>query len=235
MDRLPLLLLPGMDGSGILFRPLRAVLPPEVAAVCEELPQEPPQDHRSLASRVHAPDVPYAVVGESFSGPLALLLADRDPKVRAVVLAASFSRCPSRLLAALWPLARAPLFRSPLGDGLVRRFLLGADAGPDDLALFRLANRFTDPRAMSARLRAVARVDVDAELARCRAPVLYLRARRDRLVDADEAERMRRVAPRLEVEDVDAPHLVLQRAAEECARRIGGFLGRHGVIARPAP
>ncbi|MGC4120013.1 MAG: alpha/beta hydrolase [Myxococcales bacterium] len=234
MERLPILLLPGMDGTGILFRSFRGALPPEVAAVCEDLSQERPQDHRTLAAAVHPPDVPYAVLGESFSGPLALLLADRDPNARAVVLAASFSRCPSRLLSLLWPLARAPLFVPRLPDSVVRRYLMGEDAGPLDLSAFRLANRFVDPHAMSARLRAIAQVDVDAELARCKVPVLYLRAKRDRAVGRQESERMRRVCPSMEIEDVDAPHLLLQRAPEECARRIDAFLRRHGVIAPSA-
>jgi hypothetical protein len=150
VERLPILLLPGMDGTGILFRSFRVALPPEVAAVCEDLSLETSQDHRELAAVVHPPDVPYAVLGESFSGPLALLLADRDPNARAVVLAASFSRCPSRALSWLWPLARGPLLGLQPPDALVRHFLLGEDAGPLDLAPFRLANRFLDPSVRGA-------------------------------------------------------------------------------------
>ncbi|HEY3449040.1 MAG TPA: alpha/beta hydrolase [Myxococcales bacterium] len=234
MERLPILLLPGMDGTGILFRALRVALPPEVAAICEDLSPDRPQGHRELAAAVHPPDVPYAVLGESFSGPLALLLADRDPNARAVVLAASFARSPSRALATLWPFARSPLFLPPLPDRVVRRYLLGEDAGPLDLAAFRLANRFPDARTMAARVRAIARVNVEEELARCKVPILYLRARRDRLVGRDAAEQMRRVNPRVEIEDVDAPHLILQRAPEACARLIGEFLRRHGIIAQRA-
>jgi len=232
VERLPILLLPGMDGTGILFRSFRVALPPEVAAVCEDLSLETSQDHRELAAVVHPPDVPYAVLGESFSGPLALLLADRDPNARAVVLAASFSRCPSRALSWLWPLARGPLLGLQPPDALVRHFLLGEDAGPLELAPFRLANRFLDPSVRGARLRAIARVDADAELARCRVPVLYLRAKNDRLVGPEAAERMRRMNPRVEIEDVDGPHLILQRAPEECAGRIAGFLRRRGLIGR---
>jgi len=234
VERLPLLLLPGLDGTGLLFRALRAHLPEEVAPVCESLPPDPRLGYRDLASGLHPPDVPYAVLGESFSGPLALLLADRDPNVRAVILAASFARRPAGALSWLWPLVRSPLFRARLPDAVLRRFLLGEDAAALDLAAFRMAGRFVEPAVMAARLRAVGRVDVERELGRCRVPVLYLRARRDRLVGPEVAERVRRVNPRVEVEALDAPHLVLQRAPEEAGRRIGEFLRRHEVIARHA-
>ena len=226
----PLLMLPGLDGTGILFKAVRDELGGAVTPVCLSLPPDRAQGYCELLDGLRPPTVPYAVLGESFSGPLALLLADRDPNVRAVILAASFASCPSRLLSVLWPLAHSPLFRVRLPEALVRRYLFGEDASAEDLATFRLAHRFVEPQALSARLRAIARVDAEDEAARCRVPVLYLQAARDRLVGPEAAERLRKLNPRIEIETVDAPHLVLQRAPKECAGRIAAFLERHGVL-----
>lgn len=226
MTAAPLLMLPGLDGTGLLFKPLRDALGGAATPVCVGLPPERSRSYRELLEWLQPPDVPYAVLGESFSGPLALMLADRDPNAKAVVLVASFARSPSRLLSLLWPLVRSPLFRAGIPEAAVRRWLLGDDASDVQLAAFQLAGRFVAPRTLSARLRAIARVDAEPELARCRAPILYLRATRDRLVGADVADGMKRVNPRMEIEDVDAPHLLLQRAPEEAARRIAPFLAR---------
>ena len=225
-------MVPGLDGTGLLFRALNVALGEAVVPVCVGLVSDEPLGYRALANRIRPPDVPYAVLGESFSGPLALMLADRDPRVKAVVLSASFARCPSRLLARLWPLVRSPLFWARVPDLALRHYLLGEDASETELTALRMVGRFVEPRIMAARLRALGAVDVEGELARCRVPLLYLRARRDRLVGPEVADRMRRLNPRVEVAEVDAPHLLLQRAPQEAARHIVAFLGR--ILAPPS-
>jgi pimeloyl-ACP methyl ester carboxylesterase len=47
------------------------------------------------------------------------------------------------------------------------------------------------PQAVHERLREIARVDVSAELARVRVPILYLQGSHDRLVPASAASKSR--------------------------------------------
>jgi len=71
----------------------------------------------------------FALLGESFSGPIALRIAAKGPPgLVAVVLATTFHRRPARLaVQALWPLA--PLFfRMPLPPHVVRLLLAGTEA-----------------------------------------------------------------------------------------------------------
>lgn len=125
-----LVLLPGLDGTGGLFAPLLNVMP---AGVIRRVISYPPSERLSYDALLgliegqlrEEPGV--VLVAESFSGPLALRYASEHlGRVRAVVLCASFVRSPApRWLA--W-FVRAPLFRLPLPDIVLRRFMAGPGA-----------------------------------------------------------------------------------------------------------
>ena len=76
-----LLLLPGMDGTGRLFGPLAKALAPTIKPVAVSYPTDQPLGYNELLALIETslPSDPFVVVGESFSGPLALMLAARRP------------------------------------------------------------------------------------------------------------------------------------------------------------
>lgn len=70
--------MPGLDGSGVLFRPLLKRLPPEVVPQVITYPATTPLGYAELLPHVMAalPESgAFVVLGESFSGPLALMVA----------------------------------------------------------------------------------------------------------------------------------------------------------------
>jgi len=93
-----LLFLPGMDGTGLLFEPMVKALPPSLTAHVVAYPPDQPLGYNELLQLIQkAADEggDFVVVGESFSGPLALMLAVRRPVgLGGVVLCASFVRFP---------------------------------------------------------------------------------------------------------------------------------------------
>src|SRR2546430_17674636 len=116
MTELPLVLLPGLDGSGLLFRPLIDHLPPELDPIVVAYPPDRALGYDELlplALKALPTSAPFALLGESFSGPLALMAAARAPEgLQAVILCATFVRKP--LLAhipLLRHLVRGPCFR----------------------------------------------------------------------------------------------------------------------------
>jgi pimeloyl-ACP methyl ester carboxylesterase len=112
-----LMLLPGMDGTGMLFDPLRAELGNAVGTTVVRYPTHGPIGYDELASiaRAALPSGPFVVLGESFSGPIAILLAASRPAgLVGLVLACSFARNPRPALAVL---ARAAL---PIRRGCCR-------------------------------------------------------------------------------------------------------------------
>jgi len=158
MDR-PLVLLPGLDGSATLFEPFVAAAPAGTQTVRVPLPADRARGYGELAAWVseRLPPEPVVVIAESFSGPLALMVADRCRNVCAVVLAASFVEPPLPR----W-LARAPRFlwgRSP--PVALLGFLM--TAGDRSLAVaVQRAVAMLDAEVVAARIAAALRVDVAA-------------------------------------------------------------------------
>lgn len=231
--RLALLLLPGLDGTGALFAPFVAELSPQLAPVVVRLPERagPSYDDLVAAIRAQLPtDRPFALLAESFSGPVALRLAAARPAgLRALVLVASFHRRPARpwlaALAALAPLASLALARPPPAWA-ARRLLAGDDAPAPLVAALRAAIRETAPAVLAARIRTALAVDATRALADCRVPILSLAGARDRLLRRAIQDELGAIQPRVEAQVLDAPHLVLQRRPREAARIVGSFLAR---------
>jgi pimeloyl-ACP methyl ester carboxylesterase len=97
-----LLLLPGLDGTEIFFKPLVTALPKWIKPLVITYSPSPANDYPNLLSVVRdaiGDRKAFYVLGWSFSAPLALILATAEPnRVRGVILCASFIRPPHPLL-----------------------------------------------------------------------------------------------------------------------------------------
>lgn len=211
------MLLPGLDGTGDLFDALVAAAPSGVSTQVIALPHDRARTYAELAAELVLPPGELVLVAESFSGPLAVLLAARHRRVRRLVLCASFVTAP------VWPgLARLPdamLGRTP-PRAAVRAALTGGD---DVLAARVLASLAKVPSGIVAsRVRAVLSVDVAQTFASLPQPVTLLAATRDRLVPRGALKRMRALRPEAQVVELRAPHLVLQSQPHEAWRALLG-------------
>ncbi|OEC39897.1 hypothetical protein A7D27_17430 [Pseudomonas sp. 1D4] len=225
-----LILLPGLDGSGLLFAPLRQALDGRLDCQVLGYPTLAPQDYDSLvewAEQQLPKDRPFILLGESFSGPVALKLALRHPPgLMGLVLACSFAHRPRPGIALLTPLIRRlPLDAVP--GWLLRFALLGADAPASTLAALRQSLSLAPPACLAARLRAVATVDLRARLTELQVPSLYLQARQDRLVPARTARAMARRTRGFNLVRLDGPHALLQAHPLASAEAIMAFYRRH--------
>jgi len=219
------LLLPGMDGTGELFGPLLQHLAPELEPEVVSYPRERPLGYEELLSEIPVPAAPFAVVAESFSGPLAVRIAARHPELtRALVLVATFARCPAPVLARLAILIAPLVFRGPPPASLLRWALLGRDATGSEVLAVQEVLRSVPSRTLDRRLRAIVEVDVSRELGEVRAPTLYIAGTRDRLVGAKASRQLRALRPDVEVCRLDSPHFVLQRKPAEAAAAISRHL-----------
>ena len=72
-----LVLLPGMDGTGELFAPLLNALNPGLRTTVVSYADRPATyaEHESVALAELPKDRPFAILGESFSGPIAVTIA----------------------------------------------------------------------------------------------------------------------------------------------------------------
>lgn len=222
-----LILLPGMDGTGELFQPLITALDGRFELIVLRYPVDQPLDYPALQALVRQalPQTrPFVVLGESFSGPIAVAIAAaNNPLLKGLVLCCSFVCNPrprlGRLsfLLKLLPLARAPL-------GAISTVLLGSFATPALRQSLAQAVAQVAPRVMQARLRAVVAVDVSQALRASRVPLLYLRASQDRLVPTRAGERVASLRPDAQMVTLDGPHCLLQAAPDEAAQHLTRFL-----------
>src|SRR5262245_21849903 len=97
-----LVLLPGMDGTAKLPEEFVAALGPTVEATVVSYPTDRAMGYPELESLVRSRlpvDRPYVLLGESFSGPIAISIAGSCPAgLRALILCGSFARNPRPVL-----------------------------------------------------------------------------------------------------------------------------------------
>lgn len=219
-----------MDGTGLMFEPLLEALPSWIEPSVVAYPPQEPLGYAELLGHVQAAcpaAEEFVVLAESFSGPLAVLLAASEPRgLRGVVLSASFIRCP---LSGpwRWVLARArPIWFRLAPKWPARRFLFGRHGNDRLDRLLARALAMVSPETMSARVRAIAGVDVTTELRTCRLPLLYLIAKEDRVVGPKCLARIQTEKPDTQVVELAGPHLLLQACPQEAMDQIAKFARR---------
>ncbi|MCM3872839.1 MAG: alpha/beta hydrolase [Pyrinomonadaceae bacterium] len=223
-----LVLLPGLDGTGLLSEPLVQVLPAHLPPVVMSYPNDKAESYaelvRSVKQQMPASE-DYVLLAESFSGPVAIEIAATQPaNLKALVLSATFVSNPALLPALMSFLLCGPFFKVEPPQFVISRYLLG-DKPPDNLVdTFRRARRSVRPEVLAFRMRSVINADVRKAFARCRVPILYLRARQDRLVKPGSLIEMQKIKPEMTVVEIDGPHLLLQREPAKCTEAIVRYL-----------
>jgi pimeloyl-[acyl-carrier protein] methyl ester esterase len=220
----PFVLLPGMDGTGDLLRPLAQRLSRDLPVQVIAYPTDRAFGYAELEALI-LPQLPKGrcvVLGESFSGPIAIRLARRLPRqVAGLILASSFARHPKPrwLAACVVPLPPAWLPRWLLRAALLGREPAGVLAAPLGHTIAKVA-----PAVLARRLREVLRVEVRAELAGTRCPLLCLHGRHDRLVPPRLLRHVRKARPDARIELLEAPHMLLETRVEDAALSIERFV-----------
>lgn len=219
-DTPSLVLLPGLDGTGSTFDSFVAERPDGCAVQVVRYPGDRFLGYDALLNLIW--DVlphgrPFFLLGESFSGPLALRAAARHPAgLRGVVLCASFATSPTPWLWRQFPALFTPaLVRGliRLERGLMRWFPQQPGVGLNDVV--RQATQAVSAEVLAARVRATLAVNVTGELGRCPVPLLYLAGRRDIVVPARCYRLIQRLRPDTVVREIDGPHALLPTRPKE--------------------
>jgi pimeloyl-ACP methyl ester carboxylesterase len=231
-----LVLLPGMDGTTALFRGVLAALPSTVKAIPVVYPPHIVlgyDDLRELVRRALPVDRPFVLMGESFSGPLAIDVGHgAPPGLVGVALVASFLRAPVGFPTFWRAIARENLFHVTPPRFMLRAALLGGDASEKLVDEARAAVLSVAPRVLVNRVREVLAVDVREACQTLGVPMLYIGATRDRLLGARAREDVRAARRDAEIVLVEGPHLLLQKRPVECARILAAFVDRCARAAR---
>lgn len=186
-----LVLLPGLDGTGKLCAEFVRELGARIVCHIVGYPKDRPLGYEELEKRVLAAlpeDRPYVLLGESFSGPIAIRIAANPPQgLVGLILCATFAKNPfprlgwARPLAAFFPLKALPRWvRAPLmwGSFSARRAPAGLERAIAGVSAAVIRHRIA----------ALLSVDESGSLGRIPLPALVLKARRDRVISAAATE-----------------------------------------------
>jgi pimeloyl-ACP methyl ester carboxylesterase len=232
-----LILLPGLDGTGKLFAAFVDELGPAVEPRIVAYPQNRVLGYDELLPLVQAAlprDRRFFLLAESFSGPLAIRIAAREPPgLSGLILCVTFAKNPypwlgwARALAPYLPLKSLPRWvRAPLMWGSVK--------AQDAPVQMERAIAGVEPDVIRRRIAALLSADESAALAAIAVPTLVLRARQDRVISHAATRWILRKLPSARVAEIDGPHLLLQTRPAECADAVLGFVRAAAEAAAPA-
>lgn len=224
---LPLLMLPGLDGTGAIFTPLLDHLSASIAPQVVSYPANRNLnllDYVELARNRCPSEKPFVLLAESFSGPVALqLLATPPVNLAGVVFVATFARYPRPLLLDLArKLPQEPLrklFESRLG---CRFFCLGTARGTA-VTLFQKAMHQVTTATLTSRLHLLSLLPPPQQVP-FTGPCLYLQASHDTLVPARAKDELLQILPHMKIATLKGPHTILLAQPEEGARQINQFV-----------
>jgi pimeloyl-ACP methyl ester carboxylesterase len=227
-----LILLPGMDGTGDLFAPFIAALNEKTSSVKINIitvsyPLNEVLSYPQLIklASTHIPlDQPYILLGESFSGPVAIALASQGGnQLKGLILCCTFARNPRPQLSRVsFMLPTLPM--NALTMPIANRFLMANFMNDGVKKMLFSAQQKVSPRVMRARLGAVIGVDYTEKLNSVKVPILYLQAINDYLVPPSAAKYIVAQANNVKLVELNAPHMLLQIAPSEAAECVKTFM-----------
>ena len=222
-----LVLLPGLDGTGKLFAEFLKALDLSVSANVVPYPPDVPLGYdelerlvrEALPTRGH-----FVLLGESFSGPLAIrIAANPPPALVGLILCVTFASNPfphlgwARHLAPFLPLKSMPRWlRAPL--------MWGSASPSKATPQSERAMAGVDAAVIRRRIAALLSADETAALAKITVPTLVLCATRDRVVSKAATTRLIRGIRQAQRVDVDGPHLLLKTRPQACAAAVLSFI-----------
>ncbi|WP_417534539.1 hypothetical protein [Marinobacterium stanieri] len=216
-----LILLPGMDGTGILFTPLIHHLDGLDTKVIP-LPNDGPQDYSTLSTHVASiiGDEECIIIAESFSGGIVeTLLRSGEANIKHVIFFASFLSCPSFFLlkiAIYLPLQT--LLNIPLiTPFFMRLFCLGHNASADSINLLKKAISLVPAATLKARMRQASAYKASSLV--FHTPATYIHPKHDLLVSDRSLEFVSRFNT-IELIETDGPHFIIQSQPKKCSNLI---------------
>ena len=215
-------LLPGLDGTGLLFQPLIEALSVDIDVVVISYPKFKKQSYEELIDFVIArlPEENYILVGESFSGNIAYNIAKTNPKhLMSVIFVVSFLSNPRPLLLEfINRLSSRLLFSVSPPKMIIKQFMLSFSTSKKMIQLFLEALKQTSPDVLSFRLKEISKLQNSFGV--CKVNAIYIQATNDYLVPQQMVEEFKQSCINLSIKKINGPHFILQAKPEECARII---------------
>jgi len=222
MGKQKLLLLPGLDGTGLLFEPLINALQDEnqIEVQVVRYPENEAKTYEELIDFVG--DIVQQhqsvnIIAESFSGPIGLKLFEKYPdKIKSLILVATFISPPRKTLLKIMKfLPIESLLRIDIPNFLIRGYCLGNEISLEQILQFKNALRSVSPKVIAHRLGELLKLDKTQFNQIESNKVIYIKASDDKLVSSQCTDELACVFS-VDVKVVKGPHFLLQVKWKEC-------------------
>lgn len=210
-------LLPGMDGTGILFKPFIEQAPPNIEVTIIPLKQSENYSYEDQAKYVMSQigEDPFILVAESYSGMVAYNMLKLGCKnIEHIVFAASFICLPSRLakFSNYLPIALAKSRLVP--KALMGRILFGKFSSPSLINHFYSALSITSSTTLSHRLNQIS--ELKEPKYKISIPCTYIKPNKDIAISKIAVTAFHEVCSNLIIHEVAGTHFVLQTNPQRC-------------------
>ena len=237
-----LILLPGLHGSDALFASFEEELQNvsdkselEIQTLTLHYPTDDSQSYSSLLNwlsteidLIKPRKQKTVILAESFSTPLALMLADRYPSIiQAVIIVGGFCSSPivnNTAVAALSLIPLRPLFMLKPPKAAIKHYLTGNEVSPAFVKNVQDIIRKAPAKTISNRVRAI--LDLDESM--CPnlpdTPILLLQAEDDGIIPWETQNALENHFPHADSHWIESPHFILQTHPKLAAQHILKFL-----------
>lgn len=222
MTNITIVLLPGLNGTNALFQPLVDTVPNYFNILTIAFPSQEnysyPQLTDYVLEKISHLQGDFILLGESFSGPLALFVAQAKPKhLLGVIMVATFVTAPNFKIARFLPWA----FGFHVIKILCSLFCKNPPASVIGMVLYELKNLV--PEVLAGRIQSIFAVNAEAALKACSAPIVYFRGKKDFVVPQKNLARIIAIRSDVKVVEFNTDHFLLQTAPAEAWQAIEKF------------
>ena len=219
------ILLPGLNGTAGLFKPFMQAKPDGIETLTITYPTQIKQDYQllthSILQKIKHLEEDFLLLGESFSGPLALFVASHHPKhLKGVILVGSFITAPNFRLARYLPWLT--IFRLTTPAYRVINKITSSSHKSFITTLFSELQK-VKPVVLADRIQFVFSVDAQRALKKCSLPIAYFKGRKDRLVPPQNLRKIIRIKDDIKVFSFNTQHFILQSDPEKAWHAILQF------------
>jgi len=232
--KMKLVLLPGMDGTGLLFDPFLRELPQEIKPEIISYSSAEKQTYSDLVDEVRTklPNEPFILMAESFSGYIAFRLSlEASIPINKIILVASFLSSPYPVLGFfIRHLPLRFLFSFVPPKFIIHLFCFGQNNN-DLLTLFRESISKVSADVLAFRLRQIFNLAQPKEQSSIQC--LIINASNDRLIQKSVSSKIESCFSNTKIEEVEGTHFLAQTNPRKLANLLSAFIDQEIQLCKP--
>ena len=226
-----IILMPGLNGTEGLFKPFINKKPDYIEIVNVIYPTHEEMSYSELTQyvlkKLESIRDDFILVGESFSGPLALFVAQKNPKgLKGIVLVSTFISPPNLKIGKYLPWVLGFKLTKPLYK---IRSVLSKSKNMFFIEAISKELQKVSPHVLANRIKSVYSVNAHKALLQCHVPMVYFRGKYDIVVPKKNLVQMLMVRKDISVVEFPTQHFLLQSTPIKAWDAINSFMKNNSL------